>query len=338
MPPHFKQKRLRFAAYLTTLIFFMSVALITSLMIGSFALSPNEVLEILFHPDKNPVAWSIVVNYRVPRMLLASITGFVLGVSGGVIQTLTRNPLADPYITGMSSGAALGAAVAFVIPFLPIYAIPFFAFMGGVSTLLLCMLLAKKANAGPIGFILAGIAVGTFSSALLMIILALVSEKAHGILNWIYGSFSTSTWTEIKVALPVVVPATLYLLAKARDLNLLLLGEEHASQLGVRAKTLWRLTLVASSLAVATCVSFSGIIGFIGLMAPHMVRLLVSSDNRFVLPLAGLTGALLMLLSDDLVRSPMNPIAEIPVGAVTSMMGVPFFVFLLLRRGSRFGM
>ncbi|MGC8936189.1 MAG: FecCD family ABC transporter permease [Candidatus Methanomethylicaceae archaeon] len=338
MLAHFRQKRARFAAYLTTLFILLSIALMASLMIGSYAISPHEVLDVLFQSGRDPVARSILLNYRVPRTLMASITGFVLGVSGGVIQTLTRNPLADPYITGISSGAALGAAVAFIIPFLPIFSVPFFAFMGGFSALLLTMFLAKKANAGPIGFILAGIAVGTFASAVLMIVLALVAEKAHGILNWIYGSFSTSTWTHVTVVSPIVVPAVLYLFIKARDLNILLFGEEHATQLGIRAKTLWRLMLVVSNLAISTCVSFSGIIGFIGLVAPHMVRLMVSSDNRFVLPLAGFTGALLLLFSDDLVRSPMNPIAEIPVGAVTSLIGVPFFVYLLLRRGSRFGM
>jgi len=332
-----KQKRLRLVIYLTLLSLFLGLALMISLMIGSYALSPSQVLEALFYP-RDPVARNIVLNYRLPRTLLASVTGFVLGVSGGVIQSLTRNPLADPYIAGTASGAALGAAVAFLVPFLPLFAVPFFAFGGGLSAVLLSLLLARKAKAGPIGFILAGIAVGTFCSAVLMILLSLFSQRAHGILSWLYGSFSTSTWTKAKIVVPLSTPAVLYLLAKARDLNLLLFGEEHASQLGIEAERLWKFSLVVSSFAVSVCISFSGIIGFVGLVGPHMVRLIVSSDNRFVLPLGGFTGALMLLLSDILVRSPVNPFGEIPVGAITSMIGVPFFAYLLWRRGEKFGM
>ena len=332
-----KRKRLRLAVYLTLLSLSLSLALMISLMIGSYALSPSQILEALFHP-KDLVARNIVLNYRLPRTLLASLTGFVLGVSGGVIQTLTRNPLADPYITGTASGAALGATIALLTPSLPLFAVPFFAFAGGLLAVLLSLVLAKKARAGPIGFILAGIAVGTFCSAVLMILLSLFSQQAHGILSWLYGSFSTSTWTKVKIVMPLSIPAVLYLLTKARDLNLLLLGEEHASQLGIEAGRLWKFMLAISSFAVSVCISFSGIIGFVGLVAPHMVRLMVSSDNRFVLPLGGLTGALVLLLSDDLVRSPVNPFGEIPVGAVTSMIGVPFFAYLLWKRGEKFGM
>ncbi|MEJ5292836.1 MAG: iron ABC transporter permease [Candidatus Methanosuratincola sp.] len=309
-----------------------------SIMIGSMPLSPSGVIDAIVNPRNDPVASSIVLGYRIPRVLFASLTGFVLGISGGVIQTLTRNPLADPYITGMSSGAALGAAIAFVVPFFPYFAVPALAFIGGLSMLLLSIFLAKKAGAGSLGFILAGIAVGTFASAILMVVLAISSEKAHGIIYWLFGSFSTSTWGDFQVALAVSAPVLVFVLYKARDLNILLLGEEHASQLGIDSRRLWLLLLLSSSLGVSVCVSFCGIIGFIGLVAPHMVRLVIGSDNRIVLPLAGFTGSLLIVVADDIVRNPLNPIAEMPVGSVTSMIGVPFFVYLLIKKGKSFGM
>lgn len=202
MPLHQQSanKRLRLALYVATLSIFFCAAFMVSIMMGTLQLSPSAVFESIVNPQSDPVARSIVLGYRIPRVLFASLTGFVLGISGGVIQTLTRNPLADPYITGMSSGAALGAAVAFVVPLLPYFAVPAMAFLGGVSMLLLSIFLAKKAGAGSIGFILAGIAVGTFASAILMVVLAISSEKAHGILYWLFGSFSTSTWGDFQIA------------------------------------------------------------------------------------------------------------------------------------------
>lgn len=329
-----KRRKIRLIVYISFLSILLFTAFLSSLMIGAYPLSPIEVINALISPS-NDTGSIIVNNYRVPRALLAVVTGFSLGMAGGAIQSLTRNPLADPYITGMSSGAALGAAIAFIAP-LNIFMIPFFAFTGGLSSILLTMFLARKSGAGPIGFILAGIAVGTIFSAVLMFILVIAAERAHGILYWIYGSFSTSNWNKIQVILPIVIPSFIFLLINARDLNILLLGEEHASQLGINAKRLWNLMLFVSSLSVSTCVAFSGIIGFIGLVAPHMVRLMVSSDNRFVLPLAGLTGAFLLLVSDNIVKSPFNPIGEIPIGVITSIMGAPFFIYLLLRRGEKY--
>lgn len=331
------ERRIRLGVYIGTLSFFFIIAFLASIMMGTLPLSPWEVIEALVSPGKDPVASSIIIGYRVPRVLFASLTGFVLGTSGGVIQTLTRNPLADPYITGMSSGAALGAALGFLVPVLSYVTVPAFAFAGGIAMLATSVSLAKRVGAGSIGLILSGIAVGTFASALLMVVISMVPQKAHGILYWLFGSFSTTTWLDLQVALAASAPPLAYALLRARDLNVLLLGEEQAAQLGLDSRRLWLSMLVAATLSVAACVSFSGVIGFIGLVAPHMVRLIVGSDNRFVLPLAGLTGSLLLVAADDIVRNPLNPIAETPVGSVTSMIGAPFFIYLLLRKGKGFG-
>jgi iron complex transport system permease protein len=333
-----KQRKIKLLIYSFILFILLFISFLFSLMIGSFPLSPMEVFENLINPEKNKTISTIIFNYRLPRALFTMITGFSLGVSGGVIQSLTRNPLADPYITGTSSGAALGAAIAFLLPNISIYFIPFFAFIGGISSILLTIFLAKKAKAGPIGFILAGIAVGILASAILIFVITLAQEKAHGIIYWIYGSFSTSKWSDIIITFPIVLFCSIFLFINARDLNILLLGEEHASQLGINAKKLWILMLLISSLCVSSCVAFSGIIGFIGLIAPHMIRLMISSDNRFVLPLGGLTGAFLLLVSDNIVKSYINPFGEMPISTITSMIGVPFFIYLLMKKGGKYEM
>lgn len=338
MPQVILSKKARLTIYTIFLSFLFIIAFFASIMMGTLSLSPAQVIECLINPQKDPVASSIVIGYRIPRVLFASLTGFVLGVSGGVIQTLTRNPLADPYITGLSSGAALGAAIAVVSLTFSYLAMPALAFVGGIAMMSMSIFLAKKAGAGAMGFILSGIAMGTFANAILMAILAISQEKAHGILYWLFGSFSTSTWFDLQVAFIVSLPPLLCMFYKARDMNILLFGEEHAAQLGLNAKRLWLAMLILASISVSVCVAFCGIIGFIGLVAPHMVRLVVGSDNRYVLPLAGFTGSMLTVFADDIVRNPLNPIAELPVGSVTSMIGVPFFVYLLIKRGKSYGM
>ena len=291
----------------------------------------------IFGWNQDQVTHTILFEYRIPRVIFALLTGCILGVAGGVIQSLTRNPLADPYISGMAFGAAVGAAIGFTLPLLPLFSVPLLAFVGGVGTLGLSLFIARRAGGGSMSFILAGIAVGTLSNAILMIIISMNPYQSHGILYWLFGSFATASWGAIKTTLIVSVPCLLLIFWWARDLNILILGEEHAKQLGINSKLLWPALLIISSLAVAICVSYCGIIGFIGLVSPHIVRLVAGADNRFVLPLAGFTGGLLLLASDDLVRLPLYLIGELPVGSVTAMIGVPVFIYLLIKKGKNFG-
>lgn len=223
-----KRKKPRLVAYTSVLSTLLAVSFLLSMMIGSLALTPQQVLETIIGANRDPIASSVVLGYRVPRILFSIYTGFVLGIAGGVMQILTRNPLSDPYVTGMSSGAALGAAIAFIIPALPLFAVPLLAFVGGMSMLLLAIFVARKAGGGSISFILAGIAVGTIANAVLMIVISTSIETAHGILYWIFGSFSTSTWNELQIALLISLPPLIYIFLTVKDLNILLLGEEHA--------------------------------------------------------------------------------------------------------------
>lgn len=335
-----KNRKVVLISYVSLLLFFLIILFFASILVGSAGLTVVQVISSIFGWNHNQITHNILFDYRIPRVIFVLLTGFILGVAGGVMQTLTRNPLADPYISGMSSGAAVGAAIAFTIPFLPFYSVPLLAFIGGISSLSLSMFIARRAGGGSMSFILAGVAVGTFASAILMIIISLNPYQSHGILYWLYGSFSTASWGAIETVLIVSVPSLLLIFWWARDVNIMLFGEDHAKQLGVNAKLLWPALLMLSSISVAACVAYAGIIGFIGLVSPHVVRLVTGSDNRFVLPLAGLTGALLLLASDDIVRVPINLFGgvELPVGSVTAMIGVPVFIYLLLKKGKNFGM
>jgi iron complex transport system permease protein len=338
MGSRLRNRRVALVSYVALLSLLLVILFLVSIMIGTAGLTVGQVVGSIFGWNQNVTTHDIIFDYRIPRIIFALLTGGILGVAGGVMQSLTRNPLADPYISGMSGGAALGAAIGFTIPLIPVFSVPVFAFVGGVSMLGLSMFIARRAGGGSMSFILAGIAVGTLANAFLMIIISLNPYQAHGIMYWLFGSFTTSSWTAIEVTLIVAVPSLTLIFWWARDLNILIFGEEHATQIGVNAKVLWPLLLVLSCLAVAACVSFCGIIGFIGLVSPHIVRLVVGADNRFVLPLAGLTGALLLLASDDLVRLPVNLLNELPVGSITAMIGVPVFIYLLVRKGKDFGL
>jgi len=331
-----RQKRYRFVVYAAVLSLALLSLFFISVMIGSVWFSPETVLGVFFGTEGSSTITSIIMGYRVPRVLFALFTGLVLGISGGVMQPLTRTPLAAPYLTGLASGAALGAAVAFVMPGIPLYAIPIFAFAGGILMLMLVMFISRKAGSGPLNFILAGLAVGTVASAFLMIIITSASNASHGILYWLYGSFSTSSWSDLWTAAVIATPFLIFMLLKSRDLNILIFGEDHAKQLGINSHRLWVALLLSLSIAVSACVAFCGVIGFIGLVAPHIMRLLVGSDNRFVLPLSGMMGAILLIVSDDIVRSPLNPLFEMPVGSMTALIGVPFFIYLLIKRGKNF--
>jgi iron complex transport system permease protein len=335
-----KNRKVVLVSYVALLLFFLIVLFLASVLVGSAGFSASQVIGSIFGLNKNQIIHDILFDYRIPRITFALITGFILGVAGGVMQTLTRNPLADPYISGMSTGAAVGAALAFTIPFLPFYSVPLLAFLGGIGALMLSMFIARRSGGSSMSFILAGIAVGTFANAILMIIISINPYQSHGILYWLFGSFSTASWGAVETVLIVSIPSLLLIFWFARDVNLMLFGEDHAKQLGVNAKLLWPALLILASISVAVCVAYAGVIGFIGLVSAHVVRLAVGSDNRFVLPLAGFTGALLLLASDDIVRVPIGLFGgiELPVGSVTAMIGVPVFIYLLVKKGKGFGM
>jgi iron complex transport system permease protein len=270
------------------------------------------------------------VNIRLPRIVLGALVGFALAAAGAVMQGFFRNPMADPSIIGVSSGAAAGAVatIAFgrVVPF----GLELAAFFGGLVTAFVVYLIATEGGRTPVAtLLLAGVAVQTFLGAIISFLLLQAGRSLEEALLWLMGTLRRARWEEATV-LAVAVPLLfLVLLPFARDLNVLLLGEEDAHTLGVRVEWSKRLLLGLSALLTGVAVTYVGVVGFVGLIVPHMMRLVVGPDHRVLLPTSAFAGATFLVATDTLARS--GP-AELPVGIVTAAIGAPFFLYLLRTR------
>jgi iron complex transport system permease protein len=280
---------------------------------------------------------TIVLQVRLPRVLAAAIVGVALAVAGVVLQGLLRNPMADPYVLGISSGAGLGASLAIVFgagaPFLGLlYSIPIMAFVFAIGTVLLVYLISKRGEGVPmVTLLLVGMAANSFLLAIISVIKLFSGEAVHAIMAWMFGSLATTNWNHIKMSLPFVMIGVTVIYFFARDLNIMLLGEEQAQNLGVDAERLKKITIASATLITAASVSISGIIGFIGLIIPHMARILVGPDHRILIPSSALSGAIVLILCDTIGRMIVRP-AELPVGIITSLLGVPFFIYLIRKK------
>ena len=279
---------------------------------------------------------TIILQIRLPRVILAGIVGAALAIAGATYQGLFRNPLADPYLIGVAQGAALGALVGFLLPpgwhGMDFTIIPTLAFVGAIVSTLIVYSLARVGKTLPMTtLILAGVALGALLGSVVSYLIISSGEKMHGIMFWLMGSFSLSQWSEVRVVLPYVVVGVGVILLFARPLNVMQLDEEQAQQLGINVERLKLILLAAATLITAAAVSFVGIIGFVGIIIPHAVRLVWGADYRFLLPLSVLTGAVFLILADMLARTALAP-TEIPIGVITAILGAPFFLYLLRRR------
>lgn len=279
---------------------------------------------------------TIVFQMRLARVILAALVGAGLAASGVVLQGLLQNPMADPYILGISSGAAFGATVAMLFNLgsrlLGMYAVPLFAFLGAVLTAFLVYNLSRVRNRVSMStLLLAGIAMGSLFSALTSYVMIMSGQNIHQVVFWIMGGFFGRGWDHVKILLPYVVVGFFVMCFNAQRLNVILLGEEQAQHLGVDVERLKQLMLGAATLAAAAAVAVSGVIGFVGLIIPHAVRLLVGPDHRVLLPAAALVGAVFLAAADALARVAAAP-QEIPVGIITALCGGPFFIYLLRKR------
>ena len=300
---------------------------------GSQSTSGSSVEFVrLFAFDVPDAHATIVLQIRLPRIVLGALVGCSLAIAGAVMQGFFRNPMADPSIIGVSSGAAVGAVAAITLPF----ALPFglelqaAAFVGGVGTAFLVYLIATEGGRTPVAtLLLAGIAVQTFLGAVISFMLLRSGETLEEAVYWLMGHLHYASWSRVVWVAITLPPLTVLLLAYSRDLNVLLLGEEEAHNLGIEVKRTKRVLLGLSSIVTALAVAVSGVIGFVGLIVPHMMRLLVGPDHRILLPTSALAGAAFLVATDTLARS--GP-GEVPVGIVTAALGAPFFLFLLRRR------
>jgi len=278
----------------------------------------------------------IILDVRLPRILLAGLVGAALAVAGATYQGLFRNPLADPYLLGVASGAGLGATVGFLIPFplrwMSFGAVPLFAFIGGLGAIAIVYSLARVGKTLPATtVVLAGVALGAFLSSITSYLLTICGKELHGIVFWLLGGLSLTKWAEVWTVLPCVLVGIIVIWLHARPLNVMQLDEEQAQQLGINVERVKLVLLSAATLITSAAVCFTGLIGFVGIIVPHAVRLIWGPDHRFLLPLSTLVGAIFLIVADTLAHS-MLPPAEIPVGVITAFCGAPFFLYLLRRR------
>jgi iron complex transport system permease protein len=273
---------------------------------------------------------AIVQEIRLPRIALGAVVGFSLGTSGAVMQGFFRNPMADPSIIGVSSGAAVGAVATIAFPVALPFGLQTAAFVGAVLAAFGVYLLATENGRTPVAtLLLSGLALQTFLGAVVSYMLLHTGEGLEEAILWLMGHLRYSRWGHVEATLPLALVFFTVLLVYARDLNVLLLGESEAQALGIEVERTKQLLLVTSALLTAGAVAVAGIIGFVGLIIPHIMRLLVGPDHRVLVPTSALAGATFLVLADTLARS--GP-AEVPVGIVTAAVGAPFFLFLLRRR------
>lgn len=313
----------------------LAVAAVASIALGlsagPVALPLGDVWWSLWHANGN--AGEIVRNLRAPRVLLAFAVGGSLAVSGASLQALLRNPLAEPYLLGLSSGAGLGAVVVIATQVGGPWAVPIAAFFGALATIALVYRLSLVAGRrlDPRILLLSGVIVGAFAGALMSAIMVLSNPTAiQNTFLWLLGGFATTSWQSCAVFVAYATVPLLYLFRSSRALDLLALGDEPALHLGADVERTRRLVYVSAALLTAASVATCGVIGFVGLIAPHVVRLTVGSLHRTLLPLVFLLGGSFLVLSDVIARTVAPPI-ELPVGVVTALVGVPLFAVLLRR-------
>lgn len=319
------------------------LALVVSAHLGEARISPGDVVRIisgktLFRPEMYgdiPLGISSIVwDIRLPRILCAVFIGAGLSVSGAVFQSLLMNPLADPFTIGISTGAALGASLAIYFSgILAIVAVPILpaAFAGALVTLFLVTAIANRSSGMNSGnLIIAGIIVSSVMSAGISFLKNAAGEEVGAIVFWIMGSLAARGWEHVLILVPVVLICSFVCFRYANELNILCTGEENASILGIHVKRVRWTLILAASLLTAACVAVGGVIGFVGLIVPHLLRFGMTSDNKYLLPLSSLAGAFLLMVADNFSRVIFA--GGIPVGVLTTLIGGPFFIYLFIRR------
>lgn len=308
------------------------VAGVLAASLGAMRLSLTQV----WQAPHDSMLWQIWWNIRLPRVLLAVLVGAALALSGAVMQGLFRNPLADPGLLGISSGAALGVAIAIVAPMtlpfiLSLYLPMLAAFIGSLAITLIIFAMSRLDPTGLSRLLLMGIAINALCSAAVGVLSWVSNDQQLRQLSlWAMGSLGQAQWPTVLACASLILPAIVFIQRQAARLNLLQFGEEEAHYLGVDVQKTQRHLLILSALLVAAAVAISGVIGFVGLVVPHLMRMCLGADHRWMLPGSVLSGALLLLIADTLARTLVAP-AEMPVGLLTSLLGGPWFLWLILR-------
>jgi iron complex transport system permease protein len=330
---------------------FTFVTFLSCLSFGTESISVSRIVSVLFsavigsssHQVGGDPTSVILLQVRIPRVLLAFLVGGSLAMVGVALQALLRNPLADPFVIGISSGAALGASIALLfgvgISVWSLSALPVCAFAGG----LLSLVIMYRISSAQFGFsvytlLLAGVVLNAIFSAFIMFLTSIAEpNRAFGMYAWLMGTLTGPDWSTLGILMLYLGVGLVILGMHAQSLNLLTLGEETARSLGVEVERVKKCVFLAAALLTGAVVSFSGIIGFVGLIIPHAVRLVVSADHRLLLPVAGLVGGMFLMMADTVARTALSP-SEFPVGVITALVGGPIFLWLLMTRQTQLGM
>lgn len=327
-------KRLNISDYITRLVLFFlitCIAVIIGLSFGPVKIGFGDLLETFFSHNANQTFSQIIFEIRMPRVLYAIAVGGGLSIAGAVFQAILMNPLAEPYILGISSGGTFGAILSFLIG-ASFIGTQLFSFAGALCVMLLVFVLGKRfGELEPNVLLLTGVMVGAFFSAAILLMMTLLNDSLRTALFWLMGNLSIADKDNLKFVLPVTFGVSTLLMLNSNRYNLISLGTDSAKQLGVNTTFLKKYTYLLSSLMIGTLVSVSGIIGFVGLLVPHVCRMIFGVDNRIVLPASFFFGAAYLILCDTLARTLIAP-SELPVGAVTAIIGAPVFIYLLRKR------
>lgn len=327
----------RIISYIMAVIFLIFTAAL-GISIGSVSIPLHTLWAALFtKTGLDHSTATIVLNIRLPRVLLAGLVGASLSIAGASFQGLLKNPLADPYTLGVSSGASVGAVLVLFygisLPFIGSFTLPLISVIFALATILFVLLFSRLVSRGLSveTIILTGIIFSSFLGSLISLMIALTGKQLRSIIGWLLGSVSMRGWEYIWIMLPFFIVGTFMLLLNGKELNALSFGEERAHHLGVNVKSRKLFILIAASILTGASVSVSGTIGFVGLVIPHLIRLMFGPDHRHLLPLSTLFGAGFLILADLVARTVIAP-TELPIGVITALIGAPVFALLLFRQ------
>ncbi|PWW03285.1 iron complex transport system permease protein [Paenibacillus cellulosilyticus] len=327
-----KQRRRRRQVIMILAPVSVIISALLGIMIGAVPIALPDIWHALTSPVQSPTD-TIVFDLRLPRVLIGLLTGACLAVSGAILQGVMRNPLADPGVIGVSSGAGLAAVITMVILPQFSYLLPAAAFAGAFISSIIIYFLSWDRGASPVKIVLAGIALNALLGAVMNGIMVMYSDRIQSVLPWLSGGLNGRSWHHLSFMLPYALVGLIVSILAIKPANLLLLGDNSAKLLGQKVELQRLLLILLSSLLAGTAVSVAGLIGFVGLVVPHAVRLLIGDDYRYLLPVSMLGGAALVTLADTAARTVFDPV-ELPVGILLACLGAPFFLYLLKNRSN----
>lgn len=330
------------------LIVILLITIVLSIGIGSVVIYPQDIFLSLitlipifdYQSDISESLIVIINQIRLPRIILAGIVGFSIALSGATFQSIFKNPLADPYLIGAASGSALGATIVLMIIgpviLIQVSILPLASFLGGIVAVGITVMISFYSRSMSSNtLILSGIAVGALANALTSLIIISSNPDVRPLLSWLLGSFNTANWDKVLIIIPYVLISTILLFRYRRIMNIIQSSDSEAQLVGVEVNKTKYILIVISTLLTAIAVSVSGIIGFVGLVAPHAVRLLWGYDYKYLIPCSALLGSIILILADTIGRTILYP-QELPVGVITAFIGAPFFIFLIIKGRSSF--